>query len=152
MSDKIRIYSINGNEHAVIWKIGCGEYYHVHWEESNEDVVYSSENVDKAFEEGNWVAVGSDKVPNETTIAAMNETNIKRFATLEELFADLDAEDDILERIKSFTQSYDVDVMISGGEYVVYDNTWETVYKADSDEKLLEILDAIDFLASVVDV
>lgn len=41
-------------EHATIWPIGTGEYFHVHWEEADEDTIYTKHQVESALERGNW--------------------------------------------------------------------------------------------------
>lgn len=48
-------------EHATIWPIGTGEYFHVHWEEADEDTTYTKHRVESALERGTWTKLEEPK-------------------------------------------------------------------------------------------
>jgi len=57
----------------------------------------------------------------------------------------------ILAKIKSFTTSFDADVMVVNGAYIVFDNLSETSYKASTEDDLVKIFGAFDVLAEFAD-
>lgn len=117
---------------------------------------YAVETARKFIKEGTWIllpsepethSAGSQNVPFDSYTANLHNGEEYLQKDLIEKLHKFGGKINIIQRIKSATQNYDMTISLDSGTYHIYDNLCDLSYKADTDEKLIEILDCIDFLS-----
>lgn len=140
--------------------------YHVTWNESISGACYSVEEVEHHIEAGNWKIIKDDYKDNWATATTYHqgekvmrgdvpftildkdsEQFIEAQQALEERMGNINHEQqDILERIKEFTNQTGHSVEIVDGGYRVYREDEFDSYNTDCEHCLMDIMNAIDVL------